>query len=135
MKRQPKHPVLSLLNIVLGTIFLSLFLLLIPWKLPMINLVFILIGLACAGGGVGLYLSHPAGRPILRITAWIAIGTGAVLTLLCLTSMSYLAGVYGKMGKTASGIFIFLILFIDIILILLPGLQLFHLSEKSEALR
>jgi len=131
MKQQPEHPILSLLNIFLGALLLLLFLFLIPWKNPLINLTFMLIGLLAATGGCALYGSHKIGPYLLKTTSWIAIASGTILSLLCLTSMSYLAGVYGKMGKTAAGIFIFLILFIVLVLILLPGLQLFHLKSAS----
>lgn len=127
MISKPANPVLALLNLCLGLFFLLFFLLLIPWKLPAVNLAFLVLGAAVTAGGAGLWFSRRWAARLLAGSAWWAIGLGAVLITLSLTAMSWLSGVYDSLGKTASGLFLFVILIIAVLLLLLPGLELYHL--------
>ena len=125
-----RHPVLSWLNIGLGTVIIFAFLFFIPLKVVWLSLLFILIGISALSGGILLLLNKKEAIPCIKTVSWFAIGFGTLLSLLCVTSAVYLAGIYGRLGKTASGLFLFLIFVFILLFILLPAIQLFYINKE-----
>lgn len=124
-----KQPIISLLNISLGSIVLFFFLFIVPFKYPLVSLLFLIIGIAAIVGGIAILLGHKIGITILKYLCYFSFSSGTILALIFMTSATYLAGIYGRMGVTASGIFLFFIFITVIILILLPGIQLYYLKK------
>jgi len=124
-----KHPVLSLLNISLGTIISFFFIFIVPFKYPLVSLAFLIVGIGAITGGIAIISRHKIGVTILKYLCYFSFSTGTLLSLIFITSATYLAGIYGSMGVTASGIFLFFVFITVILLILLPGVQLYYLKR------
>lgn len=124
-----KQPIISLLNISLGSIISFFFLFIVPSKYPLVSLIFLLIGVAAISGGICTLLGYKIGLTVLKFLCYFSFSSGTILSLIFLTSATYLAGIYGRMGVTASGIFLFFIFITVVLLIILPGIQLYYLKR------
>lgn len=126
------YPWLGTANITLGFVLLLFFIVFVPWKNPLLSLLFILLGLAALVAGWGLLRATPWGKTTARILSRIAIGAGLLLTTGCLFSASYLAGIYGGLGRTAAGLFLFFVFVVLLVLVLLPTIQLRLLGQNEQ---
>ncbi len=113
----------------MGSLIYFFFILIIPFKYPLVSFGFLIIGLGAIIGGVALLLEKKIGITIIKYICYFSFTVGAILSLIFMISATYLAGIYGSMGVTASGIFIFFILITAILLILLPGIELYYLNK------
>lgn len=130
-KIETQHPVLAGLNFTFGLTVLILFWFIIPLKNGLITLIFSAIGLTLCGSGTGLLLNRNWGPLLARAVSWTIICFGLILSFLALTGAAYLSGVYGTMGKSAAGIYLMLLVIFNLLLVLLPGLQLYHLRKRT----
>lgn len=115
-----------------GVLLLVLFWFIIPAKNGMLTLLFSLLGLTLCGSGTGLLLDFHWGPLLARVVSWVSICFGIILSLLSLTAAAYLSGVYGRMGKSAAGIYLMLLILFNLLLVLLPALQLYHLRRNAD---
>ena len=129
MKTSDNHPVLVTLNCLLGAVLLFFFLFTVPWRYPLISVFFVVLGFVCLGAAAGLALKKNWGRITAQIASGVAITFGVAFIVLSLTAASYLAGVYGGMGKASMSVYFILISLAAVFLLLLPGLQLYHLRR------
>ncbi|HOG64354.1 MAG TPA: hypothetical protein PLD82_02820 [Spirochaetota bacterium] len=130
MRPDCAHPVIAILDLILGLTFLVFFLFIVPARYPLITIFFVLLGLTTLASAWGLWIGKQWGRLLARITSAVAITFGTGFTLLCLGAASYLSGVYGGMGKASSSIFFVMMGLALILLVLLPSIQLFHLRNS-----
>lgn len=130
MKTTCGHPVIALINLALGLVFLFFFVFVIPARYPLVTLFFTALGAGCLLSAWGLWRGTAWGRLLARVVSAVSITIGTGFSLLCLGAASYLSGVYGNMGKASASIFFVMLTLAGIILILLPAIQLYHLRNR-----
>jgi len=98
------------------------------------------IDLACGllGGlffasGVALLANHRTAPLLARIAAFAALGVGMLLVLALGVSASWLAGVYGPVGRGGALLLVLVAALIVPYLLLLPAAQLLWLGPRGKA--
>jgi hypothetical protein len=84
------------------------------------------------GAGVGLAIGAPLGRPLAKIGSGVTLALGlALLTMLALT-VSYLAGIYGPVGRGGALILLLIAALALPYLVALPAAQLAWLGRSAK---
>lgn len=88
------------------------------------------LALLCLASGAGLLARKAWGARLARVTSWIALGCGLLLTSALASAVAHLAGSYGPVGKGGAA------LMFTIALLVLPylvGMPLLHLAWLRRA--
>ncbi len=80
--------------------------------------------------GVGLLVQHAWSARVARIAALVALAYGLVLTTMLLVTASYLAGIYGAVGKGGAVIMLLVLAMVLPYLVFFPAAQLLWLGPS-----
>jgi hypothetical protein len=89
-----------------------------------------LLILLLASGGAGLLARTGWGHLVAEIACGVTLGLGLFFILLLSLSASYLAGVYGPVGRGGAVIFILVLALAVPYLVALPGAELLWLRRR-----
>jgi hypothetical protein len=91
-----------------------------------------LLGALFLASGVALIANHRAGPVLARAAAFAALGVGMVLVLGLGVSASWLAGVYGPVGRGGALLLVLVAALVVPYLLLLPAAQLLWLGPREK---
>jgi hypothetical protein len=91
----------------------------------------VLVILLLAGSGVGLVSGARWGAAAARVAAVVTLALGLILVLLLALAASYLAGIYGAVGKGGAVIFTLVLLLAIPYVVVLPALTLYWLGRGA----
>lgn len=113
-------------------VFLGIFAGLPARWLP-IDLAGALLGGLFLASGVALLANHRLAPVLARVAAFAALGVGMFLVLALGVSASWLAGVYGPVGRGGALLLVLVAALIVPYLLLLPAAQLLWLGPREKA--
>jgi hypothetical protein len=92
----------------------------------------VLIIIASGASGVGLWLSAPWGEKVARVGSMVSLGLGLLLVAAISVSVSYLAGIYGPVGKGGAILLVLVAAMAVPYLIVFPAAQLVWLKRAAK---
>lgn len=92
-----------------------------------------ILGALFLSSGVALLANHRAAPLLARVAAFAALGVGMLLVLALGVSASWLAGVYGPVGRGGALLLVLVAALIVPYLLLLPAAQLLWVGPRRKA--
>ena len=112
--------------VVVGGVFLGL-----PARWMPVDLMAVVIGLACAVSGTLMALDRGPKERVARAVNLGVLGVGLALVIMLAWTAGYISGIYGPVGKGGAGVLIVVALLAVPYMIALPGAQLLYLGSGA----